>query len=210
MDINETYSDSGLGKWFGEKWVDISRKDKSGKHPPCGASAKKGGRKKDQKKAYPKCRPAAKAAAMSPELKKKATAQKRRAEKKKSHHKGRKPVVVSHKNLKEDIMNEQEIFELNEASKNKPNNSSLWSKAKSMAKQKFDVYPCAYANAWAAKCYKKKKGKWKKVAESFTQNVLNNSILKEEASIKQIESAIDNNKNGVRQAVSYLKQFFNK
>ena len=42
MDINETYKDSGLGKWFDEKWIDISRKDKSGKHPPCGASAKKG------------------------------------------------------------------------------------------------------------------------------------------------------------------------
>ena len=142
MNINETYSDSGLGKWFGEKWVDISRKDKSGKHPACGASAKKGKRKGDQKKAYPKCRPAAKAAAMSPELKKKATNQKRRAEKKKAHHKGRKPVVVSHENLKEEIMNEQEIFELNEASKNKPNNPKLWSQMKSLAKQKFDVYPC--------------------------------------------------------------------
>ena len=142
MDINETYKDSGLGKWFGEKWVDISRKDKSGKHPACGASAKKGKRKGDQKKAYPKCRPAAKAAAMSPELKKKATEQKRRAEKKHGHHKGRKPVVVSHKNLKEDIMSEQEIFELNEASKNKPNNPQLWTQVKSLARQKFDVYPC--------------------------------------------------------------------
>jgi len=142
MDINETYSDSGLGKWFAEKWVDISRKDKSGKHPECGASAKKGKRKKDQKKSYPKCRPAAKAAAMSPELKKKATEQKRRAEKKKTHHKGRKPVWVSHENLKEDFMTEQEMIELNEASKNKPNNPSLWARAKAAAKQKFDVYPC--------------------------------------------------------------------
>ena len=40
MDINETYKNSGLGKWFDEKWVDISRKDKSGKHPPCGASCR--------------------------------------------------------------------------------------------------------------------------------------------------------------------------
>jgi len=106
-------------------------------------------------------------------------------------------------------MLKEETEDLNEA-KNKPKNSKKWSSCIAQAKQKFDVYPSAYANAWAAKCYKKKKGKWKKVAESFTQNVLNNSILKEEASIKQIESAIDNNKNGVRQAVSYLKQFFNK
>ena len=29
----------------------------------------------------------------------------------------------------------------------KPNNPSLWSKAKAEAKKKFDVYPSAYANA---------------------------------------------------------------
>lgn len=45
---------------------------------------------------------------------------------------------------------------------NKPNNPSLWSKAKSMAKQKFDVYPSAYANGWAAKWYKSKGGTWRK------------------------------------------------
>jgi len=42
----------------------------------------------------------------------------------------------------------------------KPTNAALWSKMKSMAKQKFDVYPSAYANAWAAKQYKAKGGKW--------------------------------------------------
>ena len=45
---------------------------------------------------------------------------------------------------------------------NKPNNPSLWSKAKSLAKQKFDVYPSAYANGWAAKYYKSKGGTWRK------------------------------------------------
>ena len=45
---------------------------------------------------------------------------------------------------------------------NKPNNPSLWSKAKSMARQKFDVYPSAYANGWAAKYYKSKGGTWRK------------------------------------------------
>jgi hypothetical protein len=25
-----------LRDWFKEKWVDVSRKDKDGKHPPCG------------------------------------------------------------------------------------------------------------------------------------------------------------------------------
>ena len=35
----------GLRKWFKEKWVDISRKTKSGGHPACGASAGKKERK---------------------------------------------------------------------------------------------------------------------------------------------------------------------
>jgi hypothetical protein len=45
---------------------------------------------------------------------------------------------------------------------NKPNNPALWSRAKSMAKSKFDVYPSAYANGWAAKYYKSKGGTWRK------------------------------------------------
>ncbi len=41
-----------------------------------------------------------------------------------------------------------------------PTNPTLWSKAIAKAKQKFDVYPSAYANAWAAKWYKSKGGSW--------------------------------------------------
>jgi predicted RNA binding protein YcfA (HicA-like mRNA interferase family) len=48
---------------------------------------------------------------------------------------------------------------------NKPTNPELWSKAKSLAKSKFDVYPSAYANGWAAKWYKSKGGGWKSVSE---------------------------------------------
>ena len=46
--------------------------------------------------------------------------------------------------------------------KNVPNNPALWAKCKSQAKQKFDVYPSAYANGWAAKQYKSKGGTWRK------------------------------------------------
>ena len=46
-----------LNKWFKQKWVNIGKKDKSGKHPECGTSGKK--------RAYAKCVPAKKAAAMS-------------------------------------------------------------------------------------------------------------------------------------------------
>ena len=60
---------------------------------------------------------------------------------------------------------EEEYDDINE-SKNVPLNKKLWDKAISQAKKKFDVYPSAYANAWAAKWYKSKGGKWeKKVSE---------------------------------------------
>jgi hypothetical protein len=57
----------------------------------------------------------------------------------------------------------KEDVELDE--ENKPTNPELWSKAKSMAKSKFDVYPSAYANGWAAKKYKEMGGDWKSVKE---------------------------------------------
>jgi hypothetical protein len=43
---------------------------------------------------------------------------------------------------------------------NKPTNPDLWSRAKAAAKKKFDVYPSAYANAWAVKWYNRKGGGW--------------------------------------------------
>jgi len=46
--------------------------------------------------------------------------------------------------------------------KNIPTNPTKWSYYKSQAKKKFDVYPSAYANAWAAKMYKKAGGGWRK------------------------------------------------
>jgi methylphosphotriester-DNA--protein-cysteine methyltransferase len=46
--------------------------------------------------------------------------------------------------------------------KNVPTDKSKWSYYKSQAKKKFDVYPSAYANAWAAKQYKAAGGGWRK------------------------------------------------
>jgi hypothetical protein len=67
----------GLTGWFREKWVDISRKKKSGGHPPCGASAGSKARK-GGKRAYPKCVPASKAASMSSKQKRSAVTRKRK------------------------------------------------------------------------------------------------------------------------------------
>jgi len=46
------------------------------------------------------------------------------------------------------------------AGKSVPKNPALWKKAIAAAKRKFDVYPSAYANAYAAKWYKERGGKW--------------------------------------------------
>ena len=53
--------------------------------------------------------------------------------------------------------------------KNKPTNPALWSRAKAAAKAKFDVYPSAYANGWAARWYKKRGGSWRSVKEEVEQ-----------------------------------------
>lgn len=89
-----------LRRWLKEEWVDISRKDKSGKHPPCGRSKSSDGG------GYPKCRPSKKVSkdtpttsrGMSKKTKDKAVKQKREAEKK--PRKDKKPHMTSHQNNK--------------------------------------------------------------------------------------------------------------
>ena len=78
----KSYSDTrgGLDKWFKEKWVDISKTNPDGSHPPCGRDdTSKGG--------YPKCRKVRVAAKMTKKQKKASVARKRRVEKegKKGH-----------------------------------------------------------------------------------------------------------------------------
>jgi len=62
-----------------------------------------------------------------------------------------------------EAMNE-DIEHLDE--KNVPTSPEKWSQAKAQAKAKFDVYPSAYANGWAAKKYKEMGGGWKSVSEA--------------------------------------------
>ena len=64
-----------LRNWFKKKWVNIGKKGKDGKHPPCGTSGEKRG--------YAKCVPASKAASMSKKEKESATRRKRAAQNKK-------------------------------------------------------------------------------------------------------------------------------
>ena len=145
-----------LNKWFKEKWVNIGKKV-DGKHPPCGTSG--------EKKGYAKCVPAAKAAGMSKKEKESATRRKRAAQNdagrggKDSSGQGKAPINVSTK-PKNETMNIEEKLNLF-LEKNCPTDSAKWSASKSAAKAKFDVYPSAYANGWAAKNYKGKGGGWK-------------------------------------------------
>ena len=77
--LDEKYKTKGsLGKWLRQKWVDISRKNEKGKHPPCGDSAGEKERKGGSAK-YPKCRPARSAAAMTKGEKRSAVVRKRKA-----------------------------------------------------------------------------------------------------------------------------------
>ena len=66
--------------------------------------------------------------------------------------------------------------------KNSPTSPDKWQDCVSQARAKFDVYPSAYANGWAAQCYKRKGGKWKAVNEqklSFSAFVDKKNILRE-------------------------------
>ena len=105
-----------LAVWFGTKkkpkgssqpkgpWVNICRKGKDGKHPPCG-------RPEAKDKGYPKCRAAGVASKMSDSQKRSACQQKRKAEK--THSKtgtGNKPKMVSYKPKKK--TNESVIIDL--------------------------------------------------------------------------------------------------
>ena len=69
----------------------------------------------------------------------------------------------------------KESVELEE--KNEPTNPTLWKKAIAKAKAKFDVYPSAYANAWASKWYKGEGGGWKKVEESLEEAMTADKLL---------------------------------
>ena len=67
-----------------------------------------------------------------------------------------------------DSMNLYDLYTdaLEKVAKNVPTSPEKWARAKAQARAKFDVYPSAYANGWAAKKYKSMGGGWKKEAEA--------------------------------------------
>ena len=129
---------AGLTQWFSEKWVDISRPKKGGGFEPCGREDAESGK-------YPKCVPASKASKMSEAEIASAVRRKRKAEST-TPREDKKPIMV-------------DTFA--KASKNVPTNKELYARVKAEAKQKFDVYPSAYANGWLVQEYKRRGGKYK-------------------------------------------------
>ena len=118
----------------------------------------------------PKCLSNEKAAKMSKAERAAAVRRKRREDPVADRPgKGGKPIMTSNKIKESSSPMVRQILEKIECErewllveKNVPTNPSLWSKFKAQAKAKFDVYPSAYANGWAAKKYKAAGGSWKK------------------------------------------------
>jgi hypothetical protein len=182
-----------LNKWFKEKWVNIGKKV-DGKHPPCGTSGEKRGYAKCVPAA--KAAGMSKKEKESATQRKRAAQNDAGRGGKDSSGQGKKPINVSTKpkneewsdkykssidcnnpkgfsqkahcqgKKKNENMNIEERLNLF-LEKNCPTDSAKWSASKSAAKSKFDVYPSAYANGWAAKNYKSKGGGWKTCSENI-------------------------------------------
>ena len=176
-----------LDKWFKEKWVNIGKKV-DGKHPPCGTSGEKKGYAKCVPAA--KAAGMSKKEKESATRRKRDAQNDAGRGGKDSSGQGKKPINVSTKpkneewsdkykssidcnnpkgfsqkahcagKKKNEDMNIEEKLNLF-LEKNVPTDPAKWAASKAAAKKKFDVYPSAYANGWAAKNYKAKGGGWK-------------------------------------------------
>jgi len=170
--------EESLSRWFKEKWVDVSRKDKSGKHPPCGKND-------SDKEGYPKCRPSKKVNSKTPRTsgsyskkqKKSMTQSKRKKEKdapsKSAGGGARKPKMSTYKPRKESIDVMEIIKEVILEEWAQIDETKLCARGKAAAKAKYDVYPSAYANGYAVQVCKGTKpgldGK-KRAASGYSKN----------------------------------------
>ena len=176
-----------LNKWFKEKWVNIGKKV-DGKHPPCGTSGEKSGyakcvpaakaagmSKKEKESATRRKRAAQNAAGrggsdskgqgktpiyVSTKPKNEEWSEKYKRSIDCNNPKGFSQRAHCQGKKKNETMSIEEKLNLF-LEKNCPTDPGKWSASKAAAKSKFDVYPSAYANGWAAKNYKSKGGGWK-------------------------------------------------
>ena len=141
-------ANENLKKWFSDKWVNIGKKDKSGKHPACGTSGKKRG--------YAKCVPASKAGSMSKKQKTSATRRKRAAQNKanrggtdSTRGGGKKPIRVKTK-----AENKMKYCQHDECAKVSEHIYEKKDACYSKVKSRYDVWPSAYASGALVKCRK--------------------------------------------------------
>lgn len=112
---------SGLERWFKEKWIDV----KTGK--PCG-------RKKGENRAYPACRPSKRISDKTPKTSGEMSASEK----------------AKFKKVKKDSTKIPYQHRRTSPTKKKMS-TPLCPRGKAAAKRKFQVYPSAYANAYASK-----------------------------------------------------------
>jgi len=159
-----------LRNWFNPKHPDGGWKRINSKGEAIGPCARKPGEPK------PKCMSNKKRSQLSKKERAAAVGAKRKHDSVADRKgKGGKPINVS--NFGKGRISEavENLFE-----KNKPTNPALWARAKAAARSKFDVYPSAYANGWAAKWYKGKGGGWKSVKEAV-QDIRTKRFIREMA-----------------------------
>lgn len=190
MDLHEVYRNSGLGKWFHDESANKTpgwdRYNSEGEMVGECGDAKKG-------QSYSACLSKQKADRLGKKRIANFVRRKRAAQseagrgEKGAGGKGQKPINVDTGASKMEECYECEQDLILEG-KNKPNDPEKWSACKSAAKKKFDVYPSAYANAWAAKCYKKKGGTWRSIKEEIEMNEIKQTI-KENIILSFMENA---------------------
>jgi hypothetical protein len=148
----------GLDRWFAEKWVDI----KTGK--PCG-------RQEGENRNYPACRPSKRISSDTP----KTASELSSSEKQKFKQEKTSSQRISYNHKRMEYGGENMNYM--KSGGNVPTNPELWSRAKAAAKSKYDVYPSAYANGFAAKWYKSHGGGWRK-AEYGMEIMGNGGLIK--------------------------------
>ena len=136
-----------LRKWFKQKWVNIGKKDKSGKHPECGTSGDKRG--------YAKCVPASKAASMSKKDKASATRRKRAVYKNKAKG-GKPPKKAKNVSTKAEALMKERLIQFLEQINEKAKRDKCYYKVKA----RYDVWPSAYGSLSLSKCRKVGAANW--------------------------------------------------
>ena len=208
--VTENMLDEDLRKWFKQKWVNIGKKDKSGKHPPCGTSGKKRG--------YAKCVPASKARSMSKKEKESATRRKRAAQNKAGRGGtsdisggGKKPIRVKTKaesvmNISKENLTEMIIEEYNNIlSESGMMTEEQFDEAAGKkdacyhkVKARYDVWPSAYASGALVKCRKVGAKNWG--TKSKKESVYEEYDVVNEQDYKDFASYMRENYGGLKES----------